>query len=77
MSDNATAGLPTSITGKYVSSVALTVSGTSQGVVTVTLQGFSNSNLDGKTFVWQSTCDDAGNRWTITGSAAQKYLPKI
>ncbi len=75
VTDNASAGLATSITGKYVTSVVLTTASTASGVVTVVVRAI-NAAVDGSNIVWTSTCDAAGNRWAITGSIAAKYLPK-
>ncbi len=75
VTDNASAGLAATITGKYVTSVVLSTTGTGSGVVTVVVRAI-NSAVDGSNIVWTSTCDAAGNRWAVGGSVASKYLPK-
>lgn len=75
VSDNASAGLATAISGQYVTSIALTTTSATQGVITATLQNI-NSNVNGSTIVWTSTCNDAGNRWAVGGTAPSKYFPK-
>ncbi|MBI1398124.1 MAG: prepilin-type N-terminal cleavage/methylation domain-containing protein [Betaproteobacteria bacterium] len=74
---NSTAGLPdaTAISGKYVTSVTF-AGATGSGTVTVVLQNI-NSAVNGSNIVWTSTCDAAGNRWTVSGSVPSKYLPKV
>ena len=76
VTDNASAGIGSSIFGKYVSSVVLSASASTSGVVTATLTGFNNASLDNATVIWTSTCDSSGNRWAITGTVPSKYYPK-
>ena len=75
VTDNASAGIAATITGKYVTSVILTTPSTSSGVVTVVVRAISSA-VDTSNIVWTSACDTAGNRWTITGGIPSKYLPK-
>ena len=76
VTDNASAGIGSSIFGKYVASVVLTASASTSGVVTATLRGFNNTALDTQTVIWTSSCDASGNRWAVSGSVASKYYPR-
>ena len=72
--DNATAGLSanTSITGKYVSGVA--VSGS--GLITVTYGGDANATyLLNQTVTMQATDNLGSVSWLCAGSVAPKHLP--
>ena len=72
--DNATAGLSanTSITGKYVSGVA--VSGS--GLITVTYGGAANATyLLNQTVTMQATDNLGSVSWVCAGSVAPKHLP--
>jgi type IV pilus assembly protein PilA len=72
--NNASAGLPTTITSKYTSSVAVAATSSSAATVTATAQGITGAT---GTIIWSATCTaGVGTTWTITGSMASKYLPK-
>ena len=74
--DNLSAGIATSITGKYVTSVTLVNVGTASATVTAVVSGI-NGAVDNKDIVWTATCDAAGNRWAVSSAAMPaKYLPK-
>ena len=75
VSDNASAGLAASITGNYVTSVVLSATAATQGIITVTVRNI-NSQVNGSTIIWTSTCDASGNRWAVTGSVPSKFYPK-
>lgn len=74
-SNGSAAGFPSSITGAYVSGIAGTA-GASAGSVTVTLSAIGSSIGAGQTIIWNATCDDAGTRWSVTGTVASKFYPK-
>ena len=75
--DNATAGLSadTSIIGKYVSGVAVSVVG-GNGVITVTYGGAANATyLLNQTVTMQATDNLGSVSWLCAGSVAPKHLP--
>jgi type IV pilus assembly protein PilA len=74
VSDAATAGLPASITGRYVQGVLFTAN-TSGATISVTLANI-NSQVNGSTVVWASTCDASGNQWSVGGGVPTKFYPK-
>lgn len=78
VTDNTSAGLPaaTSISGRYVTSVTLAASGTSQGTVTVSIANI-NGITNGQTIVYTGTCSESGTSWSISGTVPTKYLPKV
>ena len=75
VTDNLSAGLAATITGNYVTSVVLSATAATQGIITVTLRNI-NSQVNGSTIIWTSTCDASGNRWAVTGSVPSKFYPK-
>ena len=78
ITDNATAGLPTTITGRYVTSVVLSAGGSTQGTVTVGI-GNINGIPTGATIIYTGACSDAGTAWSVSGGGSfpTKYLPKM
>ncbi|APZ42648.1 pilin [Acidihalobacter ferrooxydans] len=70
---NASLGLasPSSISGKYVSSVSVT-----NGKITVTYSGNTNTALSGKTLVESPSSSNGSVQWSCTGSTVNtaKYL---
>ena len=74
VSDAATAGLPTSITGRYVSAVSFSAT-TAGATITATLANI-NSQVNGSTVVWESTCNASGNSWSVGGGIPTKFYPK-
>ena len=75
VTDNLSAGLAATITGNYVTSVVLSATAATQGIITVTVRNI-NSQVNGSTIIWTSTCDASGNRWAVTGSVPPKFYPK-
>jgi type IV pilus assembly protein PilA len=78
-STNSTLGLgaATAITGKYTKSV--TAAGTSAiaGTVTITMNAVG-AVADNATIVYTAACSaDAGTSWTVGGTIASKFLPKV
>ena len=76
VTDNATAGVATTITGRYVSAALLTAPAATQGVVTATMSVIGTSIAAGQTVIWTSTCGAAGNSLTVSGTVPSKYWPK-
>jgi type IV pilus assembly protein PilA len=78
--NNTSFGLPSPITGKYVTDIQ--VSGTSTGpIVTITYATIGNAITTGDTVVYTGACGTTGLSWTITGTGGfagtgAKYLPK-
>lgn len=74
---NTTLGLPLSsaITGKYVSSVAVTSTGPTEGIVTITYNN-AVSQLDNKTLIYTGACTPSGLKWTTSGTIDDKYFKK-
>jgi len=72
--DAATAGLPTSITGRYVTGVTFAAT-TAGGTITVTVANI-NSQVNALNVIWASTCNAAGNQWSVGGSIPSKFFPK-
>ena len=75
VTDNGSAGIATAISGNYLTSIVLTVTSATEGVITATLQNI-NSSVNGSTVVWTSSCNAAGNRWAVSGTSPSKYWPK-
>ena len=77
-SDNASLGLASTITSKYVASVVAAGSATAgQGTVTVTMQATGNDAVDGDTIIWTSTCTSGAQCiWAVSGTVDAKFLPK-
>jgi type IV pilus assembly protein PilA len=71
---NGTAGIATAtdITGKYVSQVATSTSGTI--VATMKSSGVA-SGIQGKTLTLTATVNAGSTSWACTSNATQKYLP--
>ena len=76
--DNATAGLPTSISGRYVTSVLFSSGGSTTGTVTIGI-GNINGIPTGATIIYTAACSDAGTAWSVYGNGGfpTKYLPKM
>ena len=74
VTDAASAGLPTSITGRYVSAVSFS-GNTSGATITATLTNI-NSQVNGSNVVWDSTCNASGNQWSVGGNVPSKFYPK-
>lgn len=75
--DHSKLGLPTSISGKYVSSVAAVGNATGDtGTVTVTF-GAAEPKLSTKTIVYTGTCTPSGLQWSTSASTIDdKYFKK-
>lgn len=78
---NASLGLPATISGKYVNSVA--VGGTATApTVTITYAAIGNNVIStGDTILYTGACGPSGLTWTITGTGGfagtgVKFLPK-
>jgi type IV pilus assembly protein PilA len=82
-STNTTLGLAAAneIKGKYVASVAIDGTSTTEAIVTVTMQsaGTGNSDVDGKTVIYTVTCVQGASCETkITGGTVpEKFRPKV
>jgi len=72
-STNVSAGLApaTSITGKYVTGVALS----GQGVITSTFGGEANGKISGTNLVFTPTDEGGSISWDCDGSVNAKYRP--
>lgn len=74
--DNAKLGLPASISGKYVSSIAAVGNATGDtGTVTITF-GTAEPKLSTKTIIYTGTCTPSGLQWTTSGTIDDKYFKK-
>ena len=76
VTDNATGGVATQITGRYVTSADLTAGAATSGTVTAVMSVIGTSIAAGQTVIWTSTCGAAGNSWTVSGTVPSKYWPK-
>lgn len=77
---NATLGLAAAanIKSKYVTSVTAAGVDATSGTVTVVMQGTGSADVDAKNIVYTATCvSGAQCTWAVTGTVADKYLPKI
>ena len=75
--NNGSLNLPDSITSKYVSGVVISATGPTVGVVTATLTGTNDTNIDGKTVIYTLTCQSGVSCKTdVSGTAPAKVLPK-
>ena len=72
--DNATAGAPATIAGKYVATV-VTTAGT--GLITVTMRGAApvSTDLQSKTLTLQATDGDGVISWVCDGAPAGTAIP--
>ncbi|HEU4776816.1 MAG TPA: pilin [Telluria sp.] len=80
--DGPALGLPaaTSITSKYVASVAVAGVDALTGNVTVTMRGTNSADIDGKTLVYHIACTAGSTCQTTidaTSTVVDKYRPKI
>jgi type IV pilus assembly protein PilA len=81
--DNTALNLPaaTAITSKYVKSVTAAGNATAGvGTVTVEMQGFNDTTIDGKKIVYKLTCTAGSSCVTTIDSTSDvptKYLPKV
>jgi hypothetical protein len=66
--------LPTSITGRYVTAVSFAAT-TAGATITATLANI-NSQVNGSTVIWDSTCNASGNSWSVGGGVPTKFYPK-
>jgi type IV pilus assembly protein PilA len=76
VTDNGTAGLPTVVTGQYVSDVQIGSATTGGAAVTVTMKAIGTQVTAGQTIIWTSTCGAAGNVWGVSGTVPSKFFPK-
>jgi type IV pilus assembly protein PilA len=79
---NSDFGLPaaTAITSKYVTSVAAAGTSSTAGTVTVTMQGTNNTDIDGKTLIYDITCVSGAQCTTAIDASSTlvaKYQPKL
>lgn len=78
-SNNASLGLGTNtaITGKYTTSVTAAGTSATAGTVTIVLKAVG-AIAAGDNIVYTAACSaDAGTSWTVGGSVASKFLPKV
>jgi type IV pilus assembly protein PilA len=78
-SNNASLGLGTNtaITGKYTTSVTAVGTSATAGTVTIAMKAFGAVVAD-STIVYTAACSaDAGTSWTVGGTIASKFLPKV
>jgi type IV pilus assembly protein PilA len=74
--DNPKLGLPTTISGKYVSSItAVGNAAGDTGTVTITF-GSAEPKLSTKTIIYTGTCTPSGLQWSVGGSIDDKYFKK-
>jgi type IV pilus assembly protein PilA len=74
--DHTKLGLPVTISGKYVSSVAAVGdAGGDTGTVTITF-GAAEPKLSTKTIVYTGRCTPSGLNWSVGGSIDDKYFKK-
>jgi type IV pilus assembly protein PilA len=81
--DNATLGLglPATITGRYtnsVTAVGTVAAGVMSGTVTIVMKAIGSTVNAGDTIIYTAACNaNAGTTWTVTGTIATKYYPKV
>ena len=64
-------------TGNYVTSVLVSDTATSTGLIIVTLTGIGSQIASGSTVTYTGACTTGGLTWSISGSGVStKYLPK-
>jgi type IV pilus assembly protein PilA len=68
---------PTAYSGKYTTSIAAQGVNTTSGTVVLTMKQIGNAVNSGQTITYTGTCTPGGMTWTVTGSIATKFLPKI
>ena len=74
--DNTKLGLPATISGKYVASVAAVGNAAGDtGTVTITF-GAAEPKLDKKTIIYTGTCTPSGLNWSVGGNIDDKYFKK-
>jgi len=76
---NASLGLPAAnvITGKYTKEVLAAATSASAATVTIKMLAIGTAIADSATIIYNGTCGEAGMTWTIGGTVAAKYLPKV
>jgi type IV pilus assembly protein PilA len=74
--DHTKLGLPTTISGTYVSKVEASGDKTGDtGTVTITF-GTKEPKLSTKTIIYTGACTPSGLKWTVSGSKDDKYFKK-
>lgn len=74
---NTTLGL--NVPQKYISALAVSAcaNANATATVTATIQGFNDTNIDGKTLILQAPCGGGGQRtWSSSSTLPVKYMPK-
>lgn len=77
--DNAALGLAasTDYSGKYTSEAALNTSSDTDATVTITFKSIGSAVNEGATVVYTGTCASGRMNWSVDGSLAPKFLPKV
>ena len=67
---------PSAYNGTYIRTVTTNVADTTTVTVTIVYTGIGSAITGGENVVYTGTCGAGGLKWVISGSVAQKYLPK-
>ena len=68
---------PTEYNAKYTTTISAEGNDTTSGTVVLELKQIGNAVNAGQTITYTGTCTPGGMTWSVTGSVATKFLPKI
>ena len=68
---------PAEYAAKYTSDIQAQGNDTTSGTVVLTMNQIGNAVAQGDTIVYTGTCTPGGMTWSVSGSIAAKFLPKI
>lgn len=68
---------PTAYAAKYTTSITAAGDDTTSGTVVLTMKQIGNAVNVGQTITYTGTCTPGGMTWSVSGSIATKFLPKI
>ena len=68
---------PAEYSAKYTSDIQAQGNDTTSGTVVLTMNQIGNAVAQGDTIVYTGTCTPGGMQWSVSGSIATKFLPKI
>jgi len=69
-------GTNTAYSGKYTTSVTALGTSSTGGTVTIAMKAIGTAITAGQTIVYTGTCGTGGLVWAVSGTVANKFLPK-
>ncbi|MFT5446834.1 MAG: TM2 domain-containing membrane protein YozV/Tfp pilus assembly major pilin PilA [Gammaproteobacteria bacterium] len=68
---------PEAYAGSYTRSVALDVLSATNAKVVIIFNAIGATVPEGSTVIYSATCSPSGARWSVDGTVAKNYLPKL